>query len=208
VRSWGRNGLFCIIPFAARVIGNEPIRNTAEGIEDVGRLFTKKARTRRLDVHLDRTQLGATYWRLTSRMVKNAACGRGAATELAAAGAESFAKAARFAGEGECKLRLVHRSDSDRRWSTSADLTALEQPLRAYAERRQKTRDEPFIGFVCSDYDVVISQHHVVIRIYGCSWRERRRRTEFCRRRDGGEGRRDRGERRGHRRLRRRNREN
>ncbi len=90
--------------------------------------------------HLDRIQLGATYWRLTSRMLKNAAGGRGATTELAAAGAESFAKAARFASEDKCKLRLLHRSSSDRRWTTSADLTSLEQPLRVYAERRQKTR--------------------------------------------------------------------
>lgn len=93
------------------------------------------------DAHLDRAQLGATYWRLTSRMLRNAVSGRGAAgTELAAAGAESFARAARFAGEGNCRLRLVHRSGPDRRWATSADLTSLEQPLRAYAERRQKTR--------------------------------------------------------------------
>jgi hypothetical protein len=43
-------GLLQIIRFAARGIGNEPIRNMAAGIGDVGCLFREKARTRRLEM--------------------------------------------------------------------------------------------------------------------------------------------------------------
>jgi hypothetical protein len=90
--------------------------------------------------HLDNAQLAASFWRLTARMLKNAAAGHATNAEITASGAESFAKAARFAGEGGAGLKFVQRSRQQTSWATTADITKMEQPLRAYAERRQNTR--------------------------------------------------------------------
>jgi hypothetical protein len=88
---------------------------------------------------LDSAHLAATFWRMAGRMVKSAARSQPSACEISSVGAESFAKAANAASDGGAKLRLVHRASNAARWMTTADLTVLERPLRAYAARRQSS---------------------------------------------------------------------
>ncbi len=77
----------------------------------------------------------ALFWRFTTRVVREAAEGRGEL--LTASGADAFAGAARAAERAACDLALSHRRDAHP-WVRDVDVVRAAPGLERYAEARRR----------------------------------------------------------------------
>jgi hypothetical protein len=88
----------------------------------------------------DGGRVAAVFWRYAGRLLRAAAGLGSALADLTASCAESFAKAARSARDGRCRLELVERAGPRGPWRATVDLTRIEHGLARYAERRSLAR--------------------------------------------------------------------